>query len=201
MQTRHEFDRFDPPNLSPLERYKILTGTVIPRPIAFVTTVNDDGGINAAPFSEFVIVATSPGLLGFSSGAGKWGTKDTVVNIQRTGEFVINTVPEHLAVPVQECAEELPRNDSEIERTKLELIPSELISTPRVAESRLQFECVLHRIIEFGSLPNSFVVGEIKRIHAQRGLIRDAKVDPREFRPLGRIGGRRYCTLGQLIDV
>lgn len=196
-----DFEQIDPASLTKLERYKLLTGTVIPRPIAFVTTLNEDGSVNAAPFSEFVIVATSPGLLGFSSGIGKWGTKDTVVNIQRMKEFVINTVPEHLAVPVQECAQELPRNESEVLATNLEVLPSELIATPRIAESRVQFECALHSIIEFGSQPNSFVVGEIKRVHAIRGLVRDAKVDPLEFQPLGRIGGRRYCTIGRLIDV
>lgn len=195
------FEQFDFAELAPLDRYKFLTGTVIPRPIAFITTLNENGTVNAAPFSEFVIVATSPGLLGFSSGTGISGTKDTVVNIQRTGEFVINTVPEHLAIPVQECAEELPRNVSEIDKVQLELLPSERIAVPRVAESRIQFECTVHRIIEFGSKPNSFVVGEIKLVHARTGLVRDCKIDPREYQPLGRIGGRRYVKLGEFIDV
>jgi flavin reductase (DIM6/NTAB) family NADH-FMN oxidoreductase RutF len=195
------FERFDPKQFTHLERYKLLTGTVVPRPIAFVTTLNDDGSVNAAPFSEFMIFSITPALLGFSSGIGKWGTKDTVVNIQRTGEFVINTVSEHLAVPVQECAEELPRNESEITRTGLTTLPSELIAVPRVAESLVQFECKLHRIVEFGNGPNSVVVGEVLRVHAANGLVRDAKVDPLEYKPLGRLGGRRYCTLGRLIDV
>lgn len=187
--------------MNQLERYKFLTGSIIPRPIAFVTTLNEDGTVNAAPFSEFVIVATSPGILGFSSGTGISGTKDTVVNIRRTGEFVINTVPEHLAIPVQECAEELPRNVSEIDKVNLKLLPSEKISVPRVAESRIQFECTVNTILEFGSKPNSFVIGDIRLVHAQTGLVRDSKIDPREYKPLGRIGGRRYVKLGEFIDV
>lgn len=196
-----DFEEFDLAGFDKLARYKLLTGTVVPRPIAFVTTLNDDGSVNAAPFSEFMIFATSPGLLGFSSGVGKFGEKDTVANIRRTGEFVINTVPEHLAHEVQGCAEELPRNDSEVLRQKLALLPSRKIAVPRVAESRVQFECRVHRLIELGSGPNTIVVGEIVLVHAQRGLVRESKVDPREYKPLGRIGGRRYCTLGELIDV
>ena len=197
----HDFEQFDLRTFEKLDRYKLLTGTVVPRPIAFVTSLNDDGTVNAAPFSEFMIFATSPGLLGFSSGMGKFGEKDTVANIKRTGEFVINTVPEHLAHEVQGCAEELPRNVSEIDRQELELLPSHVIKTPRVAESRVQFECRIHKLIELGAGPNTIVVGEIVLVHATRGLIRNAKVDPREYKPLGRIGGRRYCTLGELIDV
>jgi len=197
----NKFEQFDFAQMNQLERYKFLTGSVIPRPIAFVTTLNEDGTVNAAPFSEFVIVATSPGILGFSSGTGISGTKDTVVNIRRTGEFVINTVPEHLAIPVQECAEELPRNVSEIDKVNLKLLPSEKISVPRVAESRIQFECTVNTILEFGTKPNSFVIGNIQLVHAQAGLVRDSKIDPREYKPLGRIGGRRYVKLGEFIDV
>lgn len=196
-----EFEQFDLNGFDPLHRYKLLTGTVIPRPIAFVTTLNDDGGVNAAPFSEFMIFATSPGLLGFSSGMGRFGEKDTVVNIKRTGEFVINTVPECLADDVQGCAEELPRNVSEIENRNLALLPSHSIKTPRVARSKIQFECRLHRLVELGAGPNTIVIGEIVLVHARRGLVRNAKVDPAEYAPLGRIGGRRYCKLGEFIDV
>ena len=196
-----DFEQFELKSFNKLDRYKLLTGTVVPRPIAFVTSLNDDGSVNAAPFSEFMIFATSPGLLGFSSGIGKYGVKDTVANITRTREFVINTVPEHLAHQVQGCAEELPRNESEVVRQQLRIIPSQMIKTPRVAESRVQFECRLHKAIELGSGPNTIIVGEIVLVHAQRGLVRNAKVDPLEYKPLGRIGGRRYCTLGNVIDV
>lgn len=197
----HSFDSIDPQLMSRAENYKLLTGSVIPRPIAFVTTLNTDGTVNAAPFSQFIIISTQPGMLAFSSGEGKWGTKDTVVNARRTGEFVISTVPESMAQVVQDCAQELPRNDSEAERFGVELLASDLIRTPRVAHSDVQFECTLERIVEFGHGPNSLVVGLVRRMHVRNGLLQDgAKIDHERYRPIGRIAGRRYCTLGQIID-
>lgn len=197
---RAGYDAIDIAALSRADSYKLLTASVIPRPIAFVTTINTDGSINAAPFSQFIIVSTQPGMLGFSSGEGRWGKKDTVANIERTGEFVINTVPESLAQLVQDCAQELPRNVSEVDLFDIELLESEAIATPRVAASDVQFECTLHRIVEFGTGPNSLVVGDVRRVHVRKGLLSGAKIDHTLYRPLGRIAGRRYCTLGTIID-
>jgi flavin reductase (DIM6/NTAB) family NADH-FMN oxidoreductase RutF len=196
------FDTIDPELMSRAENYKLLTGSVIPRPIAFVTTLNSDGSVNAAPFSQFIIISTQPGMLAFSSGEGKWGTKDTVVNARRNGEFVISTVPEDMARVVQDCAQELPRNASEAELFGIELIASEVVRTPRIAASHVQFECTLERIVEFGDGPNSLVVGRVRRMHVRHGLLLEGgKIDHERYQPIGRIAGRRYCTFGRIIDL
>jgi flavin reductase (DIM6/NTAB) family NADH-FMN oxidoreductase RutF len=191
---QEHFETIDPGQMSRAENYRLLTGSVIPRPIAFVTTLNTDGSVNAAPFSQFIIISTQPGMLAFSSGEGSRGTKDTVVNARRTGEFVISTVPEAMAQVVQHCAEELPRNVSETQRFGIGLLPSQVVHTPRIASSDVQFECTLERIVEFGNGPNSLVVGLVRRMHVRSGLLLgDGRIDHQRYQPLG--------TFGRIIDL
>ena len=193
------FDRLPLDGLSRQQRYKLLTGSVVPRPIAFVTTLNDNGSINAAPFSQFIIIAVDPGLLGFSVGPIPGRDKDTLINVRRTGEFVINTVTEELAAIVQFCADHNVPGESELQLSGLTLLPSEFVTSPRVAESPIQFECRLERIVEFGDGPNSLVVGRVILMHARSGIIHDHKVDAGLCRMLGRIGGRTYCRVREFI--
>lgn len=187
--------------LSPRDRYKLLIGSVIPRPIAFVTTLHETGLVNAAPFSQFIIIAANPGLLGFSVGVERGRIKDTLINVRRTGEFVINTVPEELAGQVQLCADHEASGDSELDLAGLTAVPSERVAPPRIAESLIQFECRLERIVEFGTAPNALIVGQVVLMHARNGLIKDYKIDPAAVRMLGRIGGRNYCRVREFIAV
>jgi flavin reductase (DIM6/NTAB) family NADH-FMN oxidoreductase RutF len=197
-----DYDRLELDGLTRQERYKLLTGSVIPRPIAFVTTLNADGGINAAPFSQFIIIAADPGLLGFSIGPGlARRAKDTLVNVRRTGEFVINTVPEELALAVQMCADNEVPGENELDLAGLTTVPSEKVAPPRVAETLIQFECGLERIVELGNAPNSLVVGRIVLMHARHGLVDNHRVDAAACRMLGRIGGRSYCRVREFIAV
>ena len=183
-----------------MHRYKLFTGTVIPRPIALVTTLGAHGQVNAAPFSQFIIVAVDPGLLGISIGPDPRGHKDTLVNIRREREFVINTVPGTLAGVVQRCGEDMPPEVSEIDATGLALLPSAQVRAPRIAQSRVQFECRLERILEVGNGPNHFIIGEVLLVHIESGLHEDCRVDARRLDPLARIGGRNYSTLGDIIE-
>lgn len=193
-------DAIDLAQLTRVERYKLLTGAVIPRPIAFVTTVGPNGGINAAPFSQFVILAVDPGLLGISIGPRPGSLKDTLVNIEASREFVINMVPDTWAAAVQQSGEEYPAEVSEVDELGLECVPSIRVHPPRIAASPIQFECRLERIIELGSAPNRFVVGEVVMMHVARGLSSAGKIDPRAYAPLARIGGRNYVRLGEIIS-
>jgi flavin reductase (DIM6/NTAB) family NADH-FMN oxidoreductase RutF len=196
------YDRLELDGLTRQERYKLLTGSVIPRPIAFVTTLNEDGGINAAPFSQFIIIAADPGLLGFSIGPGPARReKDTLVNVRRTGELVINTVPEELAVVVQMCADNEVPGQNELDLAGLTTVPSEKVAPPRVAGTLIQFECRLERIVKFGNAPNLLVVGRIVLMHARHGLVDNYRVDAAACRMLGRIGGRSYCRVREFIAV
>jgi flavin reductase (DIM6/NTAB) family NADH-FMN oxidoreductase RutF len=183
------------------QRYKMLTGAVIPRPIAFVSSIAPNGGINVAPFSQFVIIAVDPGLLGISIGPRPGGLKDTLVNIRRTGEFVINMVPEEWAQTVQVSSEAHPPDVSEVALLGLATVPSVHVLPPRLACCKIQFECKLAEVIEFGSAPNRFVVGEVVMMHVREGLTSNFKIDPRAYAPLARIGGRNYVRLGEIVSV
>lgn len=194
------FDSVDLDSLSRAERYKMLTGAVIPRPIAFVTTIGPNGVVNAAPFSQFVIVAVDPGLLAISIGPRPGSLKDTLLNIRASGEFVINMVPEGWENVVQECGTDQAADVSEVDQLGLETMPSVHVGPPRLAESKIQFECKLERIIELGDAPNHFVIGRVVLMHVRQGLARDCKIDPKSYAPVARIGGRNYVRLGDIVE-
>lgn len=197
--------QFESIPLGPLDkkqRYKVLMGSVVPRPIALVSSLNAAGGVNAAPFSNFMVVSTNPALLGVSIGSeGRAdGTeKDTLRNVRANGEFVINTVPAALAETVQACGQVFSPEVSEVEVLGLTTVPSAVIRTPRIAEAVVQFECRVHRIERFGD--SHLVVGEAVVAHARSDVVHDYKIDVRAYSPLGRVGGRVYCRVGELIKV
>ncbi len=180
------------------ERYRLLNGSVIPRPIAFVATLNEDGDVNAAPFSSFMIASVEAGYLAFSVGPAEH-EKRTLRNIRRDGEYVINTVPEELAHQVQMCGEKQHAGARKLKLAGLTTITSERVRPPRIAESKIHFECKLHTIWSFGR--SHRVVGEVVVMHAREGIVRDGKIDPLNYRPLGRIAGRNYCHVRGLISV
>jgi flavin reductase (DIM6/NTAB) family NADH-FMN oxidoreductase RutF len=188
------FDSLDKP-----QRYKLFMGTIIPRPIAFVSSLGPNGVVNAAPFSNFISLSATSSLLGFSVAVGARGAKDTLVNIEAMREFVINTVPVELAHQVQASAQDVPSEVSEVDLTGLGLLPSTLIRTPRIAQTKIQLECELYSITEFETA--RLIAGRVVMMHARTGLVHDHKVDPRAYDPLGRLGGRTYCRIGDIIDV
>jgi flavin reductase (DIM6/NTAB) family NADH-FMN oxidoreductase RutF len=197
------FEHIEIQSLSRAQRYNVLTGAIIPRPIAFVTSVGIRGVVNAAPFSQFVILAVDPGLLGFSIGPRTHDStaKDTLANVSETGEFVVNMVPEGWEGIVQQASVEHPSDVSEVDLLGLNTIASTKIKVPRLVDSKIQFECTLDQIINFGDAPNHFVVGRIVAMHVRTGLLHDDKIDPAAYAPIARIGGRNYVRLGDIVKV
>src|ERR1700751_5671781 len=131
------------------DRYNFLMGTVIPRPIALVTSLSGEGVLNAAPFSQFVVISVTPSLLGFVAHESEDGLKDTVRNVLESKEYVINTVSERMAGQVQTCWESPPRSVSEVPEVGFHPLPSTLVRPSRIAESPVHFEWRLHRTAEF----------------------------------------------------
>jgi flavin reductase (DIM6/NTAB) family NADH-FMN oxidoreductase RutF len=192
------FEEFDLPGMNFRERYGLLNGSIIPRPIALVSTRNQDGTVNAAPFSSFMIASVEAGYLAFSIGPRET-PKVTLLNIEREREYVINTVPEGLARQVQLCGEDDAPAGAKASLAGLGVLPSKVIQTPRIADSKVQFECRLHCILQFGE--SRMVVGAIALMHVQGDVIRDGKIDPLRYGVLGRIAGRSYCRVRDLISV
>jgi len=186
-------------DLTALERYKLLVGLVIPRPIAWISTVNEAGVNNCAPFSFFNVLSEDPPLLIVSFGPRRdGGEKHSLKNLRRTGEFVVNLVEEATANAMHESSDEVPEEESEFEMTGLTPARSSLVVHPRIAEASACFECRVYRQIEI-SPARAFVIGEILLVHARDGVIdpKTKRVSEAAFRPIGRLYANRYCTTRQ----
>jgi len=190
----------DPSKLSHQDVYKLMMACIVPRPIAWVTSLSPDGVVNAAPFSAFCSVSTEPPMVGVNIGRRGKGLKDTAHNIVANKEYVINIADETLMDKLHRCSAEFPPNTSELAEVGLTTAPSSFIKTPRIAEAPVQFECVLFKVLEFGK-STQFFVGEIKRFHVRDGLCFDNKIETAKLRPLARVGGPTYARLGEFITV
>jgi flavin reductase (DIM6/NTAB) family NADH-FMN oxidoreductase RutF len=185
---------FSLPDLSPHDRYKLLCGVVVPRPIALVTTLDANGAVNAAPFSFFNVFSEDPPVvvLGLQHKADR-SPKDTTRNIHRDGEFVIHMVDEALASAMNDCAVDFPSGESEVAATGLATLPSVDVKVPRLAAAPFALECKRSVSLAFGP-GRELLVGEVLRIHARAGLVDEAKlyVDLAAYRPIGRLFGNLY---------
>ncbi len=189
-------------DLDQQSRYKLLIGLVYPRPIALVSTINANGVLNAAPFSFFNVVADEPPLIVLSFNRRSDGTmKDTLKNIRRTGEFVVNLVDEAIANGMVAAGEELPETESEFSVGRFTPAASVVVAPPRIREAPASLECRLHQRIEFAA-GREIILGEVVRIHARDGLVDPATWRVSEaYRPIGRLYGDRYCTTRQRFDL
>ena len=190
---------FDPAAMAQRDRYKLLIGLVIPRPIALVTTLGPTGTVNAAPFSFFNLFSESPPLvvLGLQSKPGG-ELKDTSAHIRDRGSFVVNLVDEALGERMNICAIDFPPEVSEIDAAKLSLLPGEKIPVPRIAEAPASLECRHFTTLEV-SAQRRLAIGEIVHIHVREGIVdpERLRVDIKHYRPLARLYGNFYAPLGE----
>lgn len=186
---------------------RIIIGSVVPRPIAWVSSVDTSGRANLAPFSFFNAVCYSPPTLLFCPGvrATDAGSKDTFHNIRATREFVINIVTEDLAEAMNITATELPPDVNEFELAGLTAASSVRVKPPRVAESPVNFECTLNQIVQIGDgSPGSgwVVIGNVVHIHvADEVMLPDYKVDIRALKPVGRLAGFHYTRVNDIFEI
>ena len=170
--------------------YKLLSGLVTPRPIALISTIDEDGRINAAPFSFFNVFGSQPPIVVVAPGDREPGVpKDTARNIRRTGEFVINLSSESMAEKMVACAASLPAGVSELEHAGLTAAPSTVVKPPRIAEAPVSLECQEWSTLEIGR--NRLVVGLVKRLHVHEGILdpETLHVNLDAYRPVGRMHG------------
>ena len=180
-------------------RYVILTSLVVPRPIAFVTTINEDGIVNAAPFSYFNLMGNDPPIVAIGIGkdeSRKYGLKDTGYNIQKTREFVINIVNEDIVEKVNLTSIDFPPEMDESEIAGLTKLPSVRVRPPRIKESASNFECRHLSTIEIGNV--RVVIGEIIYLHIDEKYVTFQKNDhhilTELIRPVGRMHGKDFYT-------
>jgi flavin reductase (DIM6/NTAB) family NADH-FMN oxidoreductase RutF len=195
-----------PDALPHLSIYKILIGSVVPRPIGWISTVNASGQPNLAPFSFFNVVCSRPPTVLFCPmiRSTDGNTKDTLKNVKATGEFVVNIVSEELAPAMVATSVEIAAEVNEFERTGLATAPSVVVKPPRVAESLIHFECKVTQIVEIGNHPGggSVVIGEIVHLHVdERVLLGEDKIDLAALRPIGRLAGSAYVRVTDLFEM
>ena len=176
-------------DLAPRDRYKLLVAVVIPRPIAWVTTVGPDGTVNAAPYSFFNVFSSDPPLvvLGIES-KGEGLLKDTTANIRRTGEFVVNLVDEGLGEAMNLSAVDFPPHTSEVEIAGLDLVPCRHVTAPRLAAAPFSLECRRYVTLEI-TQERHLVVGEVIALHGREGLVdpKMLRIDLEAYRPVVRL--------------
>ena len=180
------------------QRYKLMASLIVPRPIALVTTVGPSGIVNAAPFSMFNMVGEDPPILMISINRLKDGAlKDTAANILRTGEFVVHMSDEPMAQKMHSCGEALPSDMSELVKVGLTPVPSHCVAPPRIQESPVAFECVLHEKLETDS--RYVFIGRIKWLAARDGLIDTEawRVNLRDYHPVARFGASFYTRTNE----
>jgi flavin reductase (DIM6/NTAB) family NADH-FMN oxidoreductase RutF len=185
-----EFDE-----ISPYQRYKLMASLIVPRPIALITTIGTGGVVNAAPFSMFAMVGEDPPLLMVSiNRADNERRKDTAVNIDATGEFVVHITDEPIAERMHRCGEAVPPWRSEPEMVGFTVVDDTTIGPPRIAEAPVAFECRLHERIDIDSRHVYF--GRILRLHSRDGLIDTVRwrVRLQTYQPVGRFGASFYLT-------
>jgi flavin reductase (DIM6/NTAB) family NADH-FMN oxidoreductase RutF len=185
--------------------YKLMVGVIVPRPIAFVSTVSPDGIRNLAPFSFFTAISANPPVICFCPmiRGEDASRKDTLRNIEAVREFVVNVVSEEFAAQMNVCSTEFPPDVDEFEVSGLTPIPSDLVKPPRVKESHIHMECRLLQIVDVSAKPlgGSIVLGEVLRFHIDDALFENFKIDPDKLHPIGRMGGPTYTRTTDRFDM
>ena len=200
---------FDPSGCEPRHVYKLMSGIIVPRPVALVSTIDTDGHINLAPFSFFTGVGSVPPTVLFcpvlrGSGPGAADQrKDTLRNVEDTGEFVVNVVSEAIAEQTNITAAEVAPDVDEFRLAGFTPQPSLLVRPPRVAESPAQMECRLLQVIYTSRLPGAgvIVLGEVVRFHVRQDLVDDFRVDPAALDAVGRMAGNTWVRTHDRIEI
>lgn len=194
----------DPGGQSAQENYKLLIGSVIPRPIALVTTLSEEGVLNAAPFSFFNIVTASPPILSLSVQRKNGLRKDTARNAIAVGAFVVHIADERYAEAMNATAAPVEPHVSEVELAGLTAVPSDCIAVPGIAEARIRMECVLEQALPLGEGEGEgeeepscdLLLGRVVRFHMADELYKDGCINAADLQPISRLAGNDYARLG-----
>lgn len=197
--------KIDPKQISERENYKFLIGSIIPRPIAFVTSISEDGVVNAAPFSFFNIVSSNPPMISVSIQRKKGEPKDTARNIRAKEQFVVHIVDAENVEQVNKTAANLPPDESEIAVAGLSLVKSEKIDVPGVKEAKVRLECVLEKALELGGDDENagcdLIVGKVVYYHIEESLYEDGRIDPKGLGAISRLAGNDYAKIGEQFTI
>lgn len=194
----------EPGSMSEREIYKFLIGSIIPRPIAFVTTISKDGILNGAPFSYFNIVSSNPPMISLSIQRSAGKQKDTARNIIESKQFVVHIVDEQNVEKINKTAASLPANQSEIELANLTPIESVKIPIPGVKEAKIRMECSLEHSLELGGSDSpgcDLIIGKVVQFHIEQDIYKNGRIDPHGLAAVSRLAGNDYAKIGGIFEV
>jgi flavin reductase (DIM6/NTAB) family NADH-FMN oxidoreductase RutF len=196
-----DYLEFDPSVADKRQVYRLLVGSVVPRPIGWASTVSTNGVSNLAPFSFFTVVCIVPPMISLTIARNPDGSeKHTLQNVRDTGEFCFNVVTERVWKEMVDSANAFPEGDSEFAATGLTAIPSVKVRPPRVKEVPIHFECKLHRVIELGPNRHPLVIGEVVYFHVDPACMTGKYIDMKKLHPIGRLNGFFYAALGEIFE-
>lgn len=184
---------FDPHDLAPRDTYFLLTSLVVPRPIAWVSTLSAEGVRNLAPHSYFNAISSSPPIVHFTS----TGVKDSLRNVRATGEFVVNVVSRDLLEVMNLTAADFPPGEDEFAWAGLDAAPSQTVAAPRVASARAALECRVREVLSMGN--GTMVFGDVLHFHVDDDVWRDGRVAPELLQPVGRLSGAGYAPVDTVL--
>lgn len=193
-----------PANLNKRDSHELLMSAILPRPIAFVSTVGEDGIFNVAPFSCFAPIGMKPAFVCLQISWKRDGQKkDSLRNIEFTKDFVVNAVDESMAEAMNQASADYPSNVDEFKEVGLTALKSDLVKAPRVGESPINMECKLVQILEFGEVPTGghVVIGEVVLVHVEDELWSVDQIDISKWKPVGRLGGQLYCRMTDIFEM
>ncbi|MCP1124680.1 flavin reductase family protein [Bacillus sp. 3103sda1] len=194
----------DPSKNTERENYKFLIGSIIPRPIAFVTTISKEHILNGAPFSYFNIVSSNPPMISLAIQRSEGRQKDTAKNILDSKEFVVHIVDEQNVERVNKTAANLPPTQSEIELASFTPIASEKISVLGVQEAKVRMECVLEHSLELGDSDSpgcDLIIGKVVQFHVENEIYEKGRIDPRGLGAVSRLAGHNYAKIGEIFSI
>ncbi|MDF2911496.1 MAG: hypothetical protein K0Q56_2377 [Sporolactobacillus laevolacticus] len=195
----------DPNALPGRENYKFLSGSIIPRPVAFLTTQSSEGVLNAAPFSYFNIITDEPPMISVSVQRLNGAMKDTSRNAVEKGEFVVHISDESYIDQINNTAKPLPSNESEVEDSGLTPVNSIKVSVQGVKEANIRLECVLERAIELGGTDGNpscdLLIGRVVYYHIREDLYKNGRINAAGLKPVSRLAGSSYAKLGETFEL
>lgn len=191
----------DPKTRTLDETYKLITGLIVPRPIAWITSLSANGTVNLAPFSAYGLVTHSPPMLMVTIGKRDGERKDTGRNIVARGEFVVNVARYQNAATLHDSSADFAYGESEISHLGLATTPSVAVAVPRLAISDAAMECRLREKLEYPDVDSIILLSEVVSFHVSEDLLRGGKIDTQQLDPLARIGGPNYAGLGRFIGL
>jgi flavin reductase (DIM6/NTAB) family NADH-FMN oxidoreductase RutF len=196
--------KVNPADLGLKDAHALISAAIAPRPIAFVSTVGEDGVLNLAPFSAYASICMKPMMVGFSVMPRRSGQKkDTLTNVEFSKDFVINVVNEALAEAMNQASADYLSSVDEFKEVGLTPIESKMVRAPRVAESPIQMECRLVQILNFGEGPyaSRFIIGEVVLVHVKDELYVNGEIEMSKLKSVGRLGGDFYCRTTDLFEM